>query len=390
MKLIFWVFLFAVFYTYAGYAIILFFLTLFKKKVKSPARPEDDKEWPEVCLFVTAYNEKNILAEKISNCLSLDYPKEKLKIVFVTDGSDDGSHEYLMNIPDINVYHESERKGKINAMNRGMTFITSPIVIFTDANTNLNKESVKIIANEFFDPNIGCIAGRKKVLRTKNASASETGEGLYWKYESWLKTMDSKFNMPIGAVGELFAIRTELFEPVAKDTILDDFIISFNILDKGYKLKYVPDAIASENASLNVSEELKRKIRIAAGGIQTAIRLRKFLNPFRYPKLSFQFFSHKISRWTYTPWLLFSMLPLNLLIVIFNSDPLYLFTVIFILQSIIYVVAFLGWIFEKIKIHLTPFFIPYYFIAINLATIRGQFRYFSGKQKPAWERAKRL
>ncbi len=390
MKLIFWVFVFAVFYTYAGYAIILFFLTLFKKKEESPALPEEEKEWPEVCLFVTAYNEKPILEEKISNCLTLDYPKDKLKIVFVTDGSDDGSYEFLRTIPDISVYHESERKGKINAMNRGMTFISSPIVIFTDANTKLNIESIKLIANEFFDPQIGCIAGRKKVISTNNSSASETGEGLYWKYESWLKTKDSEFNMPIGAVGELFAIRTELFEPVAKDTVLDDFIISFNILDKGFRIKYVPDAIASETASLNVAEELKRKIRIAAGGIQTAIRLKKFLNPLRYPKLSFQFFSHKISRWTYTPWLLFSLLPLNLLIIIFESDPQSLFTVIFILQSIIYIAAVLGWIFEKINIHLTPLFIPYYFIAINLATIKGQFRYFSGNQKSAWERAKRL
>lgn len=390
MKLIFWVFFIAVFYTYAGYAIILFLLTLFKKKEKSSVAKKEDKEWPEVCLFITAYNEKPILADKITNCFSLDYPKDKLKIVFVTDGSDDGSYEYLKNISGINVYHEPERNGKINAMNRGMTLITSPIVIFTDANTNLNKESIRIIASEFFDPQIGCIAGRKKVISTDNSRASEAGEGLYWKYESWIKTKDSEFNMPIGAVGELFAIRSELFVPVAKDTILDDFIISFNILDKGYKLKYVPDAIASETASLNVSEELKRKVRIAAGGIQTAIRLKKFLNPLRYPKLSFQFFSHKITRWTYTPWLLFSLLPLNLLIIILNSDPQYLFTVIFILQSLIYFAAILGWIFEKINIHLSPFFIPYYFIAINIATIRGQIRYFSGKQKPAWERAKRL
>lgn len=389
MKLIFWISLFAVFYTYIGYAIVLFILVKVKGKKTQLTTIEEEEELPEVCLFIAAYNEKYILEEKLNNCFSLDYPKDKLKVVFVTDGSNDGSAEFLSKYSQVTVLHEDERKGKINAMNRGMNYITSPIVIFTDANTILNKEAIKLIAKGFYDPKVGCIAGRKRVVSTNQSTASEAGEGLYWKYESWLKKMDAEFNMPIGAVGELFAIRTSLFEPVEEDTVLDDFMISFSILDKGYSLKYIPEAVASETGSLNVFEELKRKKRIAAGGIQTAIRLRKFLNPIRYPKLSFQFFSHKVSRWTFAPWCLFLLLPLNLFIIL-GTGHQYLFTVIFVLQSIIYAAGIVGWIFEKTDIRVKIFFIPYYFIAINLATIIGQFRYLSGKQSSAWTKAKRL
>jgi cellulose synthase/poly-beta-1,6-N-acetylglucosamine synthase-like glycosyltransferase len=389
MTILFWILFFAVFYTYIGYAILLFFLTIIKKKRESLEDKNTTHEWPEVSLFITAYNEKNILKEKIENCLSLDYPKTKLRIVFVTDGSNDGSQVFLKQIPEITVYHEDERRGKINAMNRGMQFITSPIVIFTDANTSLNKEAIKVITSKFFDPTVGCVAGSKKVISTDKSSAAEAGEGIYWKFESWLKEKDAEFHSAVGAVGELFAIRTELFEPVPSDTVLDDFMISFNIVSKGYFLKYAPNAIASETASFNVAEELKRKVRIAAGGIQTFFRMKHLLNPFRYGKLSFQYFSHKVTRWTFAPWCFFLLYPVNTLIVL--SDPEnYFYFLILILQSIFYVIVLLGWIFEKINLRVKLIFLPYYFTAINFATIRGQFRYFSGKQSAAWDKAKRL
>lgn len=389
MTILFWILLFAVFYTYIGYAILLFFLTIFMKKERNSEIEDTTLDWPEVSLFITAYNEKSILKEKIENCFSLDYPKGKLKIVFVTDGSNDGSQDFLEQFPEITVYHEAERRGKINAMNRGMQFITTPIVIFTDANTSLNKEAIKVITAKFFDQTVGCVAGSKKVISTNKASAAEAGEGVYWKFESWLKAKDAEFHSAVGAVGELFAIRTELFEPVPADTVLDDFMISFNIVSKGYFLKYAPNAIASETASFNVAEELKRKVRIAAGGMQTFFRMKHLLNPFRYGKLSFQYFSHKVSRWTFAPWCFFLLYPVNILIAISEPEN-YFFILSLILQSIFYLIAFLGWIFEKISLRVKLIFLPYYFTAINLATIRGQFRYFLGKQSAAWDKAKRL
>jgi cellulose synthase/poly-beta-1,6-N-acetylglucosamine synthase-like glycosyltransferase len=364
-------------------------LALFRKKGQKPGTAIPDDELPPVSLFITAYNEKPILAEKMTNCLQLDYPKDKLQIVFVTDGSTDGSPEFLRKYDGLKVYHHTERRGKMHAMNRGMQFVKTPFVVFTDANTALNPEAIKEIIGEFSNPRVGCVAGRKKVINTGANSAAETGEGLYWKFESWLKENDARLYSAVGAVGELFAIRTSLFGPVENDTVLDDLIISFRILKKGYRLSYAPGAIASEKASFNVQEELKRKKRIAAGGLQTLFRMPGLLNPFRYGLLSFQYFSHKVTRWTFAPWCLFLMFPVNLAIVLFFNHNI-LFVIILLIQVLFYLAAFLGVYFDKRQKHYKFFFIPFYFTAIHAATIAGQFRYFRGKQQASWEKAKRI
>jgi cellulose synthase/poly-beta-1,6-N-acetylglucosamine synthase-like glycosyltransferase len=389
MTVIFWILTLLFIYAYFGYALLLYVITRFIPEKKKPVLSPDHNDWPTVTLFITAYNETDILKQKVENCFALNYPADKLDIAFVTDGSTDGSEKYLSTIEGIKVFHEPARKGKINAMNRGMKFIGTEVVIFTDANTQLNPEAVQLIAAQFTDPTVGCVAGRKKVVSGTHENAAGAGEGLYWQFESWLKKLDARFFAPVGAVGELFSIRKALFEEVPFDTILDDMVISFRILQKGYRLTYVPGAIASETASFNMNEELKRKIRIAAGGIQTLFRMLPLLNPFRYPRLSFQFFSHKVSRWTFAPWCFFLLFPVN--IVIFTDRPNNLFWVsILMFQTIFYVLALIGWIAEEQgkKISLTH--LPYYFTAINLATIRGQFRYLKGKQPAAWDKARRM
>ncbi|MBN1926729.1 MAG: glycosyltransferase family 2 protein, partial [Prolixibacteraceae bacterium] len=341
MKILFWILFLTLFYTYPGYAVLIFFLTLFKKRKKNIEKPLSEEELPEICLFITAYNELPILPEKVENCRNLDYPENKLKIVFITDGSNDGSQDFLKQLNNISVYHNQERKGKMHAMNRGMQYVKSPLTVFTDANTSLNREALKEIAFSFKSPEVGCVAGRKKVINTGSSSAAETGEGLYWRFESWLKENDARLNSAVGAVGELFAIRTSLYEPVENDTVLDDLIISFRIIEKGYHIKYAPKAIASEKASFDVKEELKRKKRIAAGGLQTLFRMPGLLNPFKYGLLSFQYFSHKVTRWTIAPWCLFLLFPANLAILfIFPNNIFYL--TMFILQCLFYLSTLIG------------------------------------------------
>ncbi|MBK6282874.1 MAG: glycosyltransferase [Draconibacterium sp.] len=200
-------------------------------------------------------------------------------------------------------------------MNRGVKFVKAPIIIFSDTNTILGKQSLREIVAKFSNPKTGCVAGEKRIIEKDADSAAGSGEGLYWKFESWIKKMDAELNSAVGAVGELFAIRTELFEDVEKDTLLDDFIISLRIAQKGYHIAYSRNAYAEETASLKVKEELKRKIRIAAGGIQTIFRLKSLLNPFRFGILSWQYFSHKVLRWTFAPVSLILIFPVNLFIV---------------------------------------------------------------------------
>ncbi len=392
LSILFWVLFFILFYTYVGYGMVLWCLV----KIKRLLFPHRDLIYeldfePDVCLFVTAFNERDCIARKVENSFALNYPKNKIQYLWITDGSNDGTPELLRKHDNLEVHHQPERRGKMHAMNRGMKFVKAPIVIFSDSNTILGKDSIREIVKQFSLSEVGCVAGEKRIVEQAAEAAAGAGEGLYWKMESWIKQKDWELNSAVGAVGELFAIRTELFDDVEPDTLLDDFIISLRIAQKGYKIAYAPNAWAEETASLNVKEELKRKIRISAGGIQTIFRLKSLLNPFKMKILSWQYFSHKVLRWALAPASLFILVFVNFLLVYkqqrWELSNFYL--IVFYLQLFCYIVAVVGWYFENRKIRLKLFFVPYYFVMINYASIRGIFRYFKGKQSVNWEKAKR-
>src|SRR5690606_17049942 len=232
-------------------------------------------------------------------------------------------------------------------------------------NTYLNKEALLLICRHYTDPKIGAIAGEKKILIDEKADASAAGEGFYWKYESLLKKWDSELYSVVGTAGELFSVRRSLYQPVEPDTILDDFMISMRIAAQGYRVVYEPQAFALETASENTSEELKRKIRIAAGGIQSIIRLRPLLNVFKFGTLSFQYISHRVLRWTVTPLLLILVFILNLFIVQRQNEPIYL--LLLCGQILFYLLAAAGMVCERKKLRIKVLFIPYYFCLMNYA-----------------------
>lgn len=390
LEILFWILLFFIFYTYIGYPILLTTFVFIKRLFSTSQKKHTLENYPEITLFVAAYNEKDYVDEKIKNALELDYPKEKIHHLWVTDGSNDGTPEYLKKYNFVKVLHKDQRNGKIAAMNRGMKYVETPIVIFSDGNTLLSKDSIKKIVEKFENPIVGCVAGEKKISEKNKDDAASSGEGMYWKYESYIKKMDSELNSSIGAAGELFAIRTQLFEEVEGDTLVDDFIISLRIAMKGYKVKYAPGAYAIETASANVKEEMKRKIRIAAGGIQSIFRLKKLLNPFFKPVLTFQYISHKVFRWTINPISMLLLIPINILLAIkYELFSLNIYSIFLCLQTALYLIGFVGFIFEHKKIRFKIIFIPYYLIMTNISQIRGIFRYFAGKQSVNWERAKR-
>ena len=390
LEYFFWISLFIIFYSYLGYGILLFFLVKLKRLFSKPTDAGSDLFEPEVTLFVAAYNEKDYIFEKVNNSFNLDYPREKVKHVWVTDGSDDGTPELLKQYDGVEVYHVDERGGKIGAMNRGMKFVKTPIVIFSDGNTTLGKDSIREIVNLFRDPRVGCVSGEKRI-RSKDADAAAgAGEGLYWRYESTLKKWDAELYSVVGAAGELFAIRTELWQDVEKDTLLDDFIISLRIAMVGYTIQYNPNAYAIETASANVKEELKRKIRISAGGIQSVMRLRKLLNVFKYGRLSFQYISHRVLRWTLTPLLLLLIIPANFLLAYQAGFSIYnVYTLLLVGQVLFYLAALIGWFFENRQVRIKLLFVPYYFFIMNLSVFLGFRRYLKGSQSVKWERAKR-
>ncbi|RYZ98465.1 MAG: glycosyltransferase family 2 protein [Sphingobacteriaceae bacterium] len=382
----FWISLFIVFYAFIGYGIVLYILIKIKRSIKGKPVLPDAAVLPTCTLVVAAYNEERFITQKIANSLELNYPEGKLKFIFVTDGSTDGTPGIIAGYPQIKLMHSDARSGKIAAVHRAVTEVATEIIVFTDANTFLNKDAIINICRHYADVKVGAVAGEKRVHTEENADAT-AGEGFYWKYESKLKAWDSELYSVVGAAGELFSIRRELYVPVPVDTILDDFMISLLVTIDGYRVIYEPEAYATETASQNIKEELKRKIRIAAGGIQSILRLKPLLNLFSNFILSFQYISHRVLRWTVVPFLMVLALILNILIVAKACCGIYL--LILLAQAAFYGMALLGWILEAREIKVKIFFITYYFCMMNYAVVRGIFRYAAGGQSAIWEKSKR-
>ncbi|PWS29201.1 glycosyl transferase [Pedobacter yonginense] len=382
-----WIALFLVIYTFVGYGFLLYLLILIKRIFKKPIQFKYSESLPTVTLLIAAYNEEGIIVEKIHNTLALDYPKNKLQIVFITDGSNDRTPELIKPFSEVLLLHSSERTGKMAAIKRAIPYANGEIMIFTDANTFLNKLAIKELVKHYQNEKVGAVAGEKRILVDEKADASSAGEGFYWKYESKLKKWDYELYSNVGAAGELFSIRTALYQPVESDTIIDDHMIAMRIAENGYIIAYEPEAYAMETASADTKEELKRKIRIAAGGIQSIFRLKKAANPFHYPLLTFQYISHRVLRWTITPFLLILVFVLNILIV--AETNLLFYKLLLLAQSAFYLLSLLGLFFERRNIKIKAFFIPYYFCVMNYAVVAGIFRYLKKNQSAAWEKSKR-
>ena len=379
---IFWLALGLVFYTYLGYGVVVW---LWAKAVAAlrPASVLQPFE-PEVTLIVPAYNEADVLDAKIANCLALDYPTGKLRLLFITDGSTDNSSAVLARYPHIEHLHTSLRGGKSAAENRAMQFVRTPYVVFTDANTDLNPAAVRELVKHYQDPTVGAVSGEKKIATPDSAPGA--GEGLYWKYESFLKRCDSRIYSLMGAAGELVSFRTNLFAPLEADTILDDFVQSLRIVDKGYRVVYEPLAYASEDASASLTDELERKIRICAGGWQSMSRLTALLNPFRQPVVTFLYVSHRVLRWSLTPVALALLLPLSLLLA---STLGGIYWLLLAGQAVFYLAAWRGWRAGGAG-HAHPLLVvPLFFTMMNVAVFLGFRRYVRKTQPAAWAKASR-
>jgi len=388
LYILFWIFLGIVMYAYLGYTIALFLLAGIYRMFSSKPGGKENIFEPEITLFIPAYNEVEFIERKMQNIRSLDYPVNKLKVIWITDGSTDKSREYLSLYNGISVFHEPERRGKIHAMNRGIMHATTPYLIFTDANTMMNSVAIREMVQFFSDSRVGCVAGEKRISEALVDKAVGAGEGLYWKYESFIKKLESETGSAVGAVGELFAIRRELFEPVSEDTLLDDFTISLQIACRGYLVKYAPAAWGVESASISVTEEMKRKIRIATGGIQTLFRMTSLLNPFRYGMLSFKYISHKVLRWTLVPFCFPLIFILNAVILFQPGRPGF-YLVFFFLQCIYYLLAIAGAVLHNVRLRLKTIFAPYYLLVMNYAVAVGIIHYMTGKYSVNWQKSKR-
>ena len=390
LKILFWICLVICVYTYVGYGILLYLLILIKRLLKGKPQPmslPDDSELPDVAFMVCAFNEEDVVEMKMQNIHELDYPKDKLHIIWVTDGSTDNTNERLQAYPDVEIVFSPERRGKTAALNHGISQVKSEITVMTDANTLVNREAIREIVRCMQDPQVACVAGEKRVMSRHEGEIAAEGEGLYWKYESTLKRLDSELYSAMGAAGELNAIRTKLYEPMPETALLDDFVMSMKLVEQGYRIAYTSNAYAMEYGSANLEEESKRKRRIAAGGLQRSWWLRSMMNPFRYPLVAFQFVSHRVLRWSITPIAMLALIPLNVALVMMKAGTAY--TVIWILQIIFYLAAFGGYLLEQRGKKNKLLYVPYYFLFMNINVFRGMHYLKTHQGGGTWEKAKR-
>lgn len=377
---IFWLLLGAVAYTYLGYAAILWF---FRKPVKPLLQPV---EFPHLTHIIAAYNEEQEIKAKVRNTLAIRYPADRIRHIVITDGSTDGTAATAAETAGIIHLHQAKREGKVAALNRAVAAAgATDVLVFSDANAMLNPDALMHMVTHLQDPAVGGVAGEKRVMA--QGLVPGKAEGIYWTYESWLKQLDAGFHTVVGAAGELFAIRRKFYEPVPEEVLLDDLFISLQVCRKGYVVAYEPRALAIEAPSLSIADEKMRRVRIGAGAFQSFQYFKDLLNPFRYGKLSFQFFSHRVMRWLVCPFALPLIFLVNLVLVCIGDNSLYL--ILFIAQVLFYLLSWIGAGVARRQKGSGLFLLPFYFVFMNANLVAGLFRYLSGNQTVRWEKSKR-
>lgn len=338
---------------------------------------------PSVTLIIAAYNEERVIEAKIRNSLESDYPRKHLHILVVSDGSTDATPQIVQRFQDEGVQslHEPGRRGKTAALNRAVACATSEIVVFSDANNMFEKNALRELVRHFSDPRIGGVCGLKQIYDSPERESSQ-GDSLYWKYESAIKESESRLGSITNADGEIFAIRRDLYEPVEETVINDDAEITLLLARKGYRVLYERRAVSHEHASISIEDDFHVKVRMVSGGFQTVARHWAFL---LLPRswFAFCFLSHKLLRWLAPVFMILIAVSSLWLI----SKPFFLGMVI--LQGIFYSLALIGWLAREGLGRNTVFYVPFYLCAMNLAALRGLWRFLAGTQTTQWRKAER-
>jgi len=368
-------------YVFIGYPILIAILAKFRTKLVGKGLIQ-----PSVTLLISAYNEKYVIRKKIENSLKLEYPNEKLEIVIVADGSTDCTCSIVSEYANqgIVLHYEPKRRGKTSAINRVITMTHGDIILFSDANNIYRPDVIQNLVNNFADPIVGAVTGKKILYKTK--SALSKSENLYWRYESFIRKMESQFGSTAGALGEVLAIRRELYSSIPDSVINDDFFIAMQVIKQGYRVIYEPEAVSEEMPSASLKAESVRRTRISAGNYQAFVMLPTlFLNS---PIFVFQAISHKLLR-PLVPIFMILALITNLIIVLRYGYLSNVFIIALIIQTLFYFLAAVGAYLSNSGIQSIPFYIPYYFCFTNFSYLKGLFSYIFGRQSVIWDKAER-
>jgi len=389
--LLFWLSVLFIVYVYLGYPLIL---TLLARIRRNPV--EYPSYFPKVTLLIAAHNEQDVITTKLENALALDYPMENLQIIVAADGSDDHTVEVVKSFESrgVELSYQRERRGKMAAINRAMSGVRHEIVLFSDANNLYATETLRELVKPFSDPKVGAVSGSKSILESGDALTK--ADGLYWRYESYIKEQETRFGSCTGVSGEILAIRYNLYQSPPNRVINDDFFIALGIMRQGYRLVYMPKARSFEHSSLTEYDESTRRSRIIAGRYQVMLRSLQLL-PWRNPLLVWQIISHKFMR-PLVPLAMIVAFIMNLLafgIPAASSDYEFLYLgrpynlIMLFFQLVFYLFAWLGNILNGRGPIGKILYIPTYLVNSNISAVRGLISFFTGKQTSLWKRARR-
>ncbi len=377
MILAFWTAAGLVLYTYLGYPLLLWVLTLGRRGQRRTRSPET----PSVSLIVTAYNEQAVLRDKLDNTFALDYPADRLQVVVVSDGSTDSTDEVARSYEDRPGYlflRQEPNAGKTAAQNAGVGAATGEVLVFSDANSMYAPDALRQLVARLTD-DVGCVCGELRYTNPARAGAGE-GEGYYWRYEQFLKRRESLLGALVGANGSIYALRRELFEEL-DPRIISDFILPIRLRRRGHRVIYAPEAVAVEESGRGFDQELRRRRRIVARSLYGLWREAGALNPFAHPLLAFQILSHKVVRWL-VPILLMVLLGSCAAVTAAKGEP---YRTLLAAQIVLYGLGLLGGLFPRGCGRLGLFYLPAYFCAINIGALLGLLGALRGQRHTVWK-----
>ncbi|MBU4377348.1 MAG: glycosyltransferase family 2 protein [Candidatus Omnitrophica bacterium] len=373
-KIVFWFLMALTVFIYFLYPLVLAFIA--KIMGREPVKADIT---PFVSLIVPMHNEEKVAKEKVENILALDYPKDKLEVIFALDGCTDRTKEIISwyNNTAVKILETNERGGKVAVLNHAVPSAKGEIIVFSDANSMHEQDTLRKIVRNFADEKVGCVSG---ILKYKEADATSVGKGenLYWKYEHFMKVNESRLGKLLVTNGSIQAVRKALY-PYPSPDVADDFSIPLIIQSKRYKVLYEPEAIVYERATQSLKEEFDQKVRIISQGMKGVVLLWRDLLRLS-PMGIFELLFHKVIRW-YVPFCMILVFLLNILLL---GEPIYRF--LFILQIAFYICAFMGFLFRH-KTKTKIFYIPFYFCLINFASLVAVYKFFKGEQTRTWDKA---
>jgi len=365
-----------VLWVYAGYPLFLLLVTRLTKG--QPVRR--NAITPPVTLIISAYNEDRVIRRKLENSLGLDYPRDRLDIMVVSDGSDDDTDDIVKEYASrgVRLLRMRERGGKTVGVNAAVPQARGEIVIFSDANALYHHQAVRNLVRNFADPEVGCVTGESRYEIEENAADSTASENLYWRYELALKKMETKIGSLVGGDGAIYAIRQSLFRPMRPED-LSDFVNPLQIVAQGYRNVYEPEAFSFEGGAESFEKEFRRKVRIVNRAWRGLWRVKQVLNPLRFGFYTVQVVSHKLLRWM-IPVFMAGAFFANLFLLHYGQ----IHRIFFVLQLTFYVLAIIGWLQSHRPSISKLFYVPYYFCLVNYASLVGILSNYRGQKFAVW------